>query len=494
MEYIKPLRNYLRQFNAISFLQAIWYLSNHLEFGGPLPAYLAAAHPMGKADMWHLGFFLWELDTLAREVILHSEPSHGKIVTGWSQVAIALNKLKTAEEDATDVNVDNIFSEMTRIAHRQFHWQQGVSHNDIARTRKIYRTTGMDEVVRDVYGLSAERVALAGFAATATYMEHFAITREFPENVARLLGFNPRPLIDNLTCDFATIRKSCHEARALNANWAYAFNPLWLHPLIRIEGGNRTICPMPGLLARRITDGLYFDIAGHDVDILSGKLGPSFQAFIGEVLDRANGGKFIVLPEEQYGTKKQTKDTVDWMVVDDTATLFVEVKLLKMGKAIKECLAPDETATAQLKKLAKAIGQIYATVTDALAGKYPSWKPNGKPVYPLIVTLDNWNLFTHLVREQLEELVVEDCKRRGVDPAIMKQHQYVVCCSNEFEQAIQVMHEAGIHEVMKDLVGSDRPGWLFSSHLRSSFGKELEKAKPLFPEERDRMLASVTPS
>lgn len=488
MEFIKPLRNYLRPFHCVSFLQAIWFLSNHLEFRRPLPPYLAAANPGGCKSNLELGFFLWELDTLAREAILHCEPIYGKHVADWNQVAIALNKLKKAEEDGSNVDGSNVMSEMTRIAHRQFHWQQGVSHNDLIRTRKIYRSPGMNDVVRTIYGLSAEQVALSGFAALATYLEYFAMTKDWTENVTKTLGFNPRPVIENLTVDLATMKRSAHEVRALNGNWAYAFNPLWLHPLISIEGGARIICPLPGLLARRMTEGLYFDIAGHDVDVLSAHMGPAFQAYVGEALDRANKGRFRIWPEEKYGSKRQPKDTVDWIVVDDTASLFLEVKLLKMGRAAKEYLAPEAAVTLQLTKLAKAIGQVYATLRDALAGAYPSWKPDLKPVHPVIVTLDNWNLFTHTTHGDLSALVEEELDRRGIDRALLKSHRYVVCNANELEIGLQVMHQVGIQSVMEPLTTGEKIGWLFSGYLRASFSRELASVVPLFPEERRSLL------
>lgn len=488
MEFIKPLRNYLRAYNSVSFLQAIWFLSNHLEFGGDLPPYLAGANPKGLRSNLALGFFLWEIDTLAREVILHCEPRIGKAVTEWGQVAKALNLLKKAEEDGSTIDEHNVMSEMTRIAHRQFHWQQGVSHNDLVRTRKIYRSTGMNDVVRTVYGLSAEQVALAGFAALATYIQHFAMTPDWCENVVPMLGFNPRPVIENLTVDLATIRKSARDVRSLNGDWAYAFSPLWLHPLIRLEDGGRIICPIPGLLARRMTDGLYFDIAGHDVDVLSAHMGPAYQAYIGEALDRANKGRFSVLPEQPYGSKKQPKDAVDFIVVDDTASLFVETKLLKMGRAAKKYLAPDAAVTTQLAKLAKAIGQVYATLSDALAGQYPHWKPNGKPVHPVLVTLDNWNLFTHTTHGDLNALVYTELDRRKINRSIISDHQYVVCSANEFEVAIQVMHQVGIQPVIEPLSKGEKVGWLFSGHLRQSFSKELLTVGALFPEERRSLI------
>lgn len=489
MESIKPLRNYLRRLNCLSFLQAIWSLANHLEFGQPLPAHLAAANP-GNKEPLRLEFFLWELDTLAREAILHCETPSGAPVTGWRQVAVALVKLREAEQGVSRVDETNVLAEISRIAHRQFNWQQGVSYNDLVRTRRIYRHPGMSEVVRGVYGLSAEDVALAGFAALATFLGQFAITSDWPEEVAEPLGLNPRPLIENLAADLATLRRSAREASSLDGNWAYAFNPLWLHPLIRV-GGGVTVCPLPGLLARRFTDGLYYDTGGHDADALGREMGPAFQAFIGEVLERAGAGDLTVLPERRFGTKGRKRDSVDWIVSDETATLLVEVKVLKMKRAAKEELAPARSVTEQLGKLAAAIGQLYATLTDALAGDYPHWKPDRRPVHPVLVTLDDWHLFTHDPRSQLATLIDGELDRRGIERTLLKSHRYVICSSNELESAVQVMRRVGIHEVMRDLTTGEKVGWLFATHVRDTFAEELRHTNPLFPEERASLMARV---
>lgn len=488
MEHFKPLRNYLRKFNLTSMLQAIWYLANHIEFHNDLPPYLREANPFGKWDWMQLRFFLWELDTLAREAILHCDIERGQEVNEWRYVRDALNKVKRTEEDALDIEEHSVFSEMSRIAHRQFHWQQGVTHPQLIRARKLYRHPEMDSVVRHIYGSSTEQVAQGGFAALATYMKYFAVEPRWFESAEKLLGNDIRPIIANLTSDYETLRKSAFETRSLNMNWAYTFNPLWLHPLISVENGNRIICPMPGLLSRRFTNGLYFDVAGHDVNVLSAHLGPAFQSYVGEVIKVAGAGEYQIIPEERYGPKKAQKDTVDWIVQDATASLFIEVKVLKMGVAAKTFLAPEEVVTREFKKMAKAIGQLYATLAEALKGEYPLWKNIGQPVYPLIVSMDNWNLFTHMVQGELDKLVIEELDRRGVDKALLETNRFTVCSIDEFEVAIQVMRQVGICQFIKGMTVGDKVGWLFSGYLRSEFSTELAKTIPLFPDEREKIL------
>lgn len=489
MECFKPLRNHLRKLNLTSLLQAIWHLSVHLEFGHPLPRYLAAAHPLGK-DKWSLGFYLWELDTLAREALLHCDQTRGLPVDSWWIVAALLNKQKRTEEAAYIPTDGNVLYEVSRIAHRQFHWQRGIHHGHLARARILYRHSAMDDAVRHVYGLSAEQVAVGGFTALSVYMKHFALSKAWLPNATAAIGFDPSSILDNLTSTYSALRLAADQARSLDENWAYAFNPLWQHPLIELNDGRR-ICPLPGLLIRRFTDGLYFDVAKHDIDVLSAHLGPAFQSYIGEVIERSNRGNYRVFPEERYGSKAQPKDTVDWIVADETGSLFVEVKLLKMGKVAKEVLAPHESVVREFKKLARAVGQIYATIEDARNGKYPTWKPNNLPVHPLIVTLDDWNLFTHTIQNILTDLIREELVRRKLDPELVNSNRYVICSVDEFESAIQVMGKAGVHTVMEGVTSGPKADWLLEGHLRNEFPEELKLGKALFPEERNALLRVV---
>jgi hypothetical protein len=115
--------------------------------------------------------------------------------------------------------------------------------------------------------------------------------------------------------------------------------------------------------------------------------------------------------------------------------------------------------------------------------RYPHWKPDGRPVHPLLVTMDNWNLFTHTTHGELFDLVRADLDRRGIDHAIVAEHQYVICSANEFELAIQVMQQIGLHAIIGPLNREEKLGWQISGHLRQSFARELTLVVPLFPKE-----------
>jgi hypothetical protein len=360
-----PLRNYIRTFDRLSFLLAIYYLSRHLEWQIALPAYLRDANPTGKEPMT-LGFYLWEL--------LYGQVHGTKTVSHWAEVRDALNLLKQTEEEALrlfDLD-ENIFSELTRIAHRQFHWQQKVTKPDIARYLRIYGYSGLREAIEAEYGLSVEQLFQGAFAALATFFQHWALAPEFPETSVKVLGYSNRSILDRYSTSFPNLVEASKSHRSLGEDWAYTFHPLRAHPLIELPDGKR-ICPVPGLLARRFTDGMYFEV-GRIPDALSLHLGPAFQAFVGDVIAAANEGEFHVYDEQRYGSAKAPKDTIDWIVQDRSATLFVECKVLRLAHAGRAKLASAPETRREYDKMAKAVGQAYQTLNDALSGQYPHWR------------------------------------------------------------------------------------------------------------------------
>lgn len=491
-QIFKPLRNYLQSLDLTSLLSAIYSLSQHLEWNVELPDHLKSANPFQKKSKAFLGFYLWELDTLAREATLHCAERGGKLVNDWSQVRKALNLIKEVENTAYSYADDgSIFSEMGRIAHRQFHWQQSVTHPDLARYGKIYSQDVIRGAVESEFGMSVEQVFVGSFGLLASYLHHPAISADFHLGAQNMLGFSVEPLLARYS---TTIPKLILETKALqrlDVDWAYTFHPLRLHPLLEWPSGIRT-CPLTGLLARRFTDGLYFDMVKIG-DVASSALGPAFQAYIGEVLTTASGSTFTVLPEERFGTPSHPKDSVDWIVRDKTADLFVECKVLRLAYAGKSELAPTPGIDREHRKLAKAIAQIYLSLGLAIDGKYPHWSSNGQPIVPMLVTLDDWKLFTHVVQDSIDSIVEQELAASGGDVKLVKTYPYIVCCAAELEQGIQVMRNQGFHNVLKGLLAGDRRGWLISSYLADQFPDEMAEVQPLFQMEIDRMLQSVLP-
>lgn len=480
----KPLRNYLRGYNREAMLSAIYYLANHIEWNTKLPPHLIQANPFGKKQKIYLGFYLWSLDTLARETLLYGQPYGGKHNVDWPACARALNLLRDAEDRASaGVDDGSIFAEMTRIAHRQFHWQQSFSHDDLARYMRIYGQPGIRQVIEAEYALSVEQLFQGGFALLATFLTHEMLSPTFAKDAGNLLGFDMAPLLNRFSTTIPNMTDRILEEQSLDQDWAYTFNPLRSSPLITMPSGN-VRCPITGMLSRRFTDGMYFEV-GKIPDALSRYLGPTYQAYVGEVLTAVEGDLKII-PEAPYGTARRPKNTVDWIVEDKMGVLFIECKVLRLGKLARSRMAPSPETDHEYAKLAKAICQIYQTLQDAIDGHYPNWASSTKHIYPLIVTMDDWNLFTHETQNALTEMALSEMKRRNLNPDLLDNFPYKICHIREFERAMQVMAQAGISPVMSGFHGKDRLGWQMDGYLSTDFPKLLTGS--LFPDDRSKIM------
>ncbi len=86
---------------------------------------------------------------------------------------------------------------------------------------------------------------------------------------------------------------------------------------------------------------------------------------IGEVIGKANESKKMkIIPEKKYYDGRDRKDTVDWIVYDEKAALFIECKSKKMVIPAKTSLNDEKPLLSDLAKMADFIVQVYKTIND----------------------------------------------------------------------------------------------------------------------------------
>src|SRR5215471_4746182 len=101
-EQYKPVRNHLRKVALIESLGVIRSYVQHMQFGSEFPSdievapyFLQARTPLERK------VFEWELDVLAREVVLNASELGGahETLRRWSYFSGAVNKIKTFHND-----------------------------------------------------------------------------------------------------------------------------------------------------------------------------------------------------------------------------------------------------------------------------------------------------------------------------------------------------------------------------------------------------------
>jgi hypothetical protein len=482
----RPLRRTLEKYNALELLLAVYAYVQFIQFEVKLPAFLH--YPaLNEKTPRRTGLAEWELDVLCREAIAYSRVSGGQRIANYGDVSSAVNLIKRLEENiwrAYPHGQRDIIQELTsRSTHRQFPWQRPINHPAIGRYYKIYSDPKVEDVLKKVTGLSAIELFRVGVGLTGHFIDHPVLPIPAPAG----LGV-ATPHIDAFLKRFATtfddLRQRVCARTSWGINWAYTPNPLRDKPLIagQLESGHCYVCPIPSFLLQRLTSGIYYELI--DDDGFANPFGSSFQTYIGDVLVRVNSGPnmYQIFPEEKYGPSSRRKDTVDWIVEDATASLFVEVKAKRLAVQAKVDLESRDALTSQFEKLAEFVVQIYKTLKDALDGKYPHWKPSGRPIYPIVVTLEEWFPHGPIVHGVLDARVRELMAKANLDVGMIETMPYSVASADDFEMAIHVMAKRNICTVMADRTSNEKREWLLAAVLTDAFSDELQDAELFFPE------------
>src|SRR3989344_1658373 len=408
-----PLRNTIRKANLTPSLRAIHAHIQHMLFGQPVPPYIRNTPPgystnpfKGVTDFLNFHVFPWELEVIAKELIIHGAVIGGeKTLEDWNYLATVVNKLKDLENEISKIysNTGNVLIEIYRIAHRQFIWQSRPDLENVARYWKIYSDPKLSEVILKATGLTLDELFLIALALTGTYLDKYALFYPPKIDVKNIDQEHLDKFLKHFSLPINELRDRLSNEQRMNEKYAYAFNSLRAYPLIRMEyeGRDSIVCPIPPLLFRRITEGLYYEICKEPN--FDSSFGNAFQIFVGELLKKANE-KAQVIPERTYG--KPEKRTVDWIVLDKSVLLFVECKGKRLTFEAKVSLTDTTELYRQLDIMANFIVQIYKTIVDYDDGKYPHLKfDKDKQVYQLLVTLEEWFLFGSQALDILDEKI-----------------------------------------------------------------------------------------
>lgn len=298
-------------------------------------------------------------------------------------------------------------------------------------------------------------------------------------------GFTAKQIetfLERFSADVEVLRSLCDEKQSYDQDFIYTLNPLKQYPLVRyVEHGiSKVAAPVPTYLIQRFTEGVYYEVlncSGFNV-----AFGAAFQGYVGEVLSVVAGDKLSVLPESEYYVTKDRKDSVDWIASDGTGELFVECKTKRIRYDAKFALLDLAPLRAEIDKLVEIIAQTYKTLADGLAGRYQHWKPTGRPIYPVIVTLEEWYYFGPTTAEMTNARLAEIFAERGLDAAMLDSSPFTICSINDFERLMSLIAMKGVAVVMKERFAPRRGTWLLHGALQDAFGEDFASTKKnLFP-------------
>lgn len=486
-ELYKPLRNELRKIDTQGLLIILWHAAK-VPLDG---AVIKLKNKFGRV----FDIFPWEIYLLAREAVLQSVSDKKRKQVQTDDVFKLVNHLRRISNDTSKKTINSVESALRSLhplIHQQARWQNSREWERFHRAFRIYNRDDVRPLLENKLGMRISTIysltfAIAGGAAKSpgvlsnidyTFMDISANERD-----AYFAAFG---------ASLSNIRDEIEQRQQYDERWAFTWNPLEGTPLIKLSDDfpHQYLCPFPQFLLRRATDSLFFDLAKSEEDFVN-PYGMAFQVYVGDVLLAQFKGPIHRLLEEQTynATKKLLKHGVDWIVSDASGHIMFECKTRRLRVDAK-AVADGGDLTKSIVDLAVIVVQHYKNLQDALQG-LTRWRPDEKPVYLFVVTLEDWYLFAPHVIEQLDSLVHERLSKLGLEH-LLSSSPFIVTSVAELETAGQAIAQIGIHKFCENRVASGNSHFGLSMHAPQAFPDIKVKYERLFSSSSKEMLGHLS--
>lgn len=462
----KPLRNYLRTCNLSAALVDTWQLSRHITDGTPPPN--RRGHPRYTLQGQ---VFPWDLPTIAREVVLHARDDGRNRLDSLGAIAKLINPLREAGNEGSKLRLrqpDDVLDEMLRIAHQQFPWQQRNTVNALVRYLKTFGSPLIAPVLQQKTGLSVKEFFFLGMAISGHLIRRFDINSDQDYGHFGITRVQAQAFFSRLSTPVKALRARLAADHAVDARWDYIWNALEATPLIALDPRypNRLHCPVPALLLRRFSGGLYYDL--YDIPSFGDAFGRAFEAYVGEVVGVAfHTPAYVVHSEQPYNVGKDLHHGPDWIICGLDANLFVECKTKRVTQLAKS--EPGNVAMRDdIGKIADAIVQHYRNILEAHQG-LSTWQPNSLPTVPFVVTFEDWFFLGEQMHEVLAQGVNDRLAKKGMDTNLPSTMPYSVMSAREFENCCGTIAEVGIKAFFDGKREGEYVHWMWDDYCRVRF-------------------------
>lgn len=462
-DHYKSMRNYLRKCNLQQALVSIWLMSRQLEDGQKKGATHFSSQRL--AD----GLFLWELPQLVREIVLHASVTGLQTLDSRQKVARVVNTVRdlngkiAVQRITSEGNSEQIFDELIRTAQQQFPWQQNRSARALIRYLKILSSPAVAERVLADTSLSVAEWSLLGAATAGRVQSSPYVDRDRPFDEFGIDKAKTRAFFDRISIGIHELRSLYSKNTALDQHWDLQWSPLQTKPLVSVlpDRPNLLFCPMPMFMLQRFNHGIYYDLASKDA------IGPAFEKYIWQVTQVAFPAEHFQLIEERpYRFHKNTNHGPDAIISDPSGHVFVECKTKRLTLGAK--FEPRSTQMHEdLQFIAQSVVQNYQNILKAEKG-VSAWTPNQLPIYPLVVTLEDW-FFLGGMHDILAAKVQAVLASKGMDANLPQRMPYYVMSANEYEDASGVMASVGLQAFFAPMGQSAQRSLAWGQYLADHF-------------------------
>jgi hypothetical protein len=460
----KPLRNLLRKYNLQASLEDLWRYAQMLSKNLPMEHIWVNNEAVPVSNF----VYAWDIPVICRELVLNATSEGTKRLKTWTEFSAVVGAVRQVDDAiAKDQAAEDVLMSLMPVVQQQFPWQRKHHLNELMRALKIYSAPDVDALLVRETGIPARVWFFVGFAIAGAMAKEAGVSANQNYEFVGITRAQSDLVYQRIATTFNELKTVTQSEQQYDDRWKFTLNPMLRWPLLSLIPGQPHLlhCPIPSYVLQRVSSGLYYEIVrtqGFDKPF-----GSAFEAYVGEVLHITfPQPQFTIQAEQRYRVGKDEKLTTDWILSDAQATVFLECKAKRMTPVGKVSADP-EVLTKEVSDLAKAVVQVYKSISDARKGLTP-WHPNGLPVYPVVLTLEDWYLFGPLV-DLLRCEVEARMSVAKLDISWLTEMPYSVLSCADFESVSPTMAHAGLGQFFERRFAGEESRWLFLDYAQKYF-------------------------
>lgn len=453
----KPFRNQLRRLALLPSLHHVW---QHQQRADPHTGVIKVR--VGPGGYW-IEIYIWELQNLCREIVLHAAGDQLTLSTAaglWQFIGLMRGVIGGISKREVAIDAGNLTQRAShRLIHQQARWQNARDEARLFRAYHVYSDPELAPLFEQVTGLSVTSMYLQALAIGGAAQKQSGTNASQDYSAFDVTNAERDAFFRISGTTITKLRNAVKSYQHYDERWEFTFNPMEATPLINTDYRQPHLfwCPLPGLLLRRVTEGLFYDLiqGKNQLGIEFGnEYGHAFERYVGRILHEVLDSKrFLISGEQPYEVDGQTRHGVDWIVSDATANLFIECKTRRLSQEAKET-GEGETLDKSLDEMAKDIVKFYMNIDDALKG-VTKWVPNGLPSYPIIVTYEDWYMLYPTIFDRLVDFVEKRLRAKQLPVTWTETMPLFFTSIAEFEMAGQDINRLGVGRFCE--AGASRP-------------------------------------
>jgi hypothetical protein len=322
----------------------------------------------------------------------------------------------------------NLQGFLTRFGASQLDYDRELRHL-LPRTLLIYENlwtksgncnqVNIADAIKSFSGLNLQEILVLSFAfshrAKNGFFRLFEDVDQYPDTLKYYLDINKQKAFANwISCKYSDFCSLSRLDMPPTIDYEkFKFNPLWLKPAIIPDrnpqpGSSQVyITPIPALIYRRVTTGLYFTLSDYfqeNKKPFRGTFGVVFQEYVGLLLKKAVG-ELSVQQEKEYGPKGSSKATPDWFVIQNGTAILIEVKQSGLYLNAKKWGQLDQIHKDLTQTIGAGVLQMWKFEEDVRKGLCTNldWLDGIEITERLVVTYDRSYFLNSVLRDEIRK-------------------------------------------------------------------------------------------